>query len=396
MSTDFLQKALNRPASKALLSKLNPTQLNMAKRLDNVLEYTNDNSLPSVASGGQADFEIRSNGFNIDRMTLRVDITNADAANAGQWNPFLAINYIEIYSNNGQNLIDRRYGRDLLLDLINIPNDEFNTIRLACGLDADYTSTSNNIVANTTTSFFMPLYGLPWSSVPFNLGYSGDILVRIYFRPSSAWLQGAVAAANLTFNTMRILLDAEALTNAQSSRIRNMIQGQGFSYPILSAQYTSTTLTLATSTQYTFTLNGVNGLISHLFLVLTQASPTPAQNEVPTAIQSFAILDDTGNNIQGGSTKLSNYSRYIEATEHFPSSSLTRNLAVYLVPFATEPKKSYDTPAQITGFFVGDNDLQLQFTTDGAITPGSYRMEVFARVFNTLTSSNGNLRLIQS
>ena len=388
-SNNFFEKTVTRKAKsqRDLLAAIPDGQKHLINRNQIVSVVNTISPLGSTAGSQVVQFRLLQTRVSIDRAILFCRINNTSGLANG--NPYLSIDQLRLLTSNGNDLICQLTGKDLFNNLIMLTESEFanasayNNTSTTWGLGSGFG-------AGQTTDLYLPLLGLPWDgNERFPLMFSSDLILELRLKPSSEWIESGTPA-DITFSQMKLYLDSMEYSPSVELALSSSIKNGSYKFAYTDTLVYKNALTLAASSTYEFTLSSINGLVALLFIGVYSAT-SGAGNRLPTAMQSYQILDSDGSNICGGSVIPTEYNK-IEILDHFSHSSLPRHLdGIIIHSFCSDPDRTMieNVPS---GAFPFDGFQRLSITTPAGLGGGTYTVEVSARVYSVIQSDRtGNL-----
>ena len=158
------------------------------------------------------------------------------------------------------------------------------------------------------------------------------------------------------------------------------------SVSFLSIQRMPYPITLAASSSYDIVLTGVRGLASCMFFTLRSAALTASNCITYTAIDTYDIVDGSGNSLLG-STQKNSSEQLLEYATCFDN-KFRKLINFNFVPFSSDPVSDY-TQGTCAGYQVFTGFERLQFRTPSGLSSGSYLLDIIAFVQDDLVIRSG-------
>ena len=269
-------------------------------------------STPANINGAQVDFKPQNVIDRFDHAYLKITFVNNDVAACTLTpSPFL-LNYWQIYGGNGNNLLFQQYGYELWNEIVTYSNTlEWNIMQYLVGSNANYSTAGVTIAAGGSTSLYIPLASVFMSSRIFLQGLNDNMLIRFTFQPST---QNLISGVTPTVTNMQLLLRGCYEPQAVRDLKMKMYKQLPLDFPYLGMQRSQYTQSIAANGNYKIQLQGINGLVSHLW-IWAYLNPTTA-----STVGSFADIWSTYDiTEQNGNSILGYYVRDVADTTNFRS-----------------------------------------------------------------------------
>lgn len=367
---------LTRPADNTILNLYN----------NNVRVQSNTTLSSILSSGGQVDNIIKAGSvYILDDISIMMSFTNSTGLSATLINSFQILDRIEFYGNNGSDLLSTIDGDKLYLNTCLYDDAEW-TNRSRSGNISNVWGAGSAIANSASATYIINLKGSIFNQTKINMkAVKGDILVRSYFRPTSITVS---AGSAVTLTDYSLILN-NIVTDAYDQSIKDMLY-QKYQVKLRyydQRRFLQSAQTLAASTTYTYVLNNISGMVSHLYFFLRASPNVAATVNTFSAISSFDILDSNNASIMNYQ-QTSDFNLKHEWSEKLPGTLFPVYNNVYLVSFGLSPQQALDS-GLISGYFPFDSYQQLQITTGSTFTPGTYDIVVYADVVTDLDVKNG-------
>jgi len=341
-----------------------------------------------LLDGGQIEFRIQKGSIKrLDHLYSKLVINNDTGANVQLLPIQLCVNYVQVFGQNGNDLLYQIQGSELWLDNMNFSYLEWTHLFPRLNSDSAY-STAGNVVANgATVNYYIPLLRLFNQANLCPSALSSELTIRIVFNPASI---NVVAGANPRVDDCYLLLrghdEPEAITQ---KRMENYMT-KSLTIPYLHPVRMSQTLTLAASSEYSIVLSALRGLCSSLTFTI-RSSPITSANmgTYSSAVASFDIQNGSGESLTGHYRMQYDENKDIVYSEKFDNKFGDHSNFI-MIPFAESPVHAFQTGSN-HGFNTFTGFEKLSFTTSSALVPGAYQIDVYANMHTSATIEKGVL-----
>jgi hypothetical protein len=399
MSSDFLGKASLRVGARDFLSSLasrDPAGYRTINQQRLLSSVTPNSGVPS--DGAQIQFYIPSSNLCLDAVVMQIAIANSSGT-ASQINPFTLIRECRFFSGQGSVLLGKMTGLQIYNQICQLAFEEWESIAYGAGMNsATFAPSTNNVVASTTTTFYVPLLGALWEQFSFalSLNSSSTFYLEIDLVTFANCCEVSGTAGNLSYAACQFWLFGISLPPGAQNRIASLVQNGVSDVQCFNYQYSQQNQNLAASSQYQFQLPGITGMVTDVFIYVLATPTTGAAAYTPVnGISQMQFLDSSGNPICGGNqmpTKLlvSNLAADFNENNHYFST------LQYIVPytFQHDAQKSLgdysnSEKMEVSGYSVWDGQYQIQFQTPSGLSSANYQIIVLAKVLQRIKISNG-------
>ena len=356
------------------------------------LKFTPATSLSSnfFTTSSQCDIRIEPVQAVIHDMALEISVQNTDASNTVTPAPLpLWIERIEIYGNNGSDLLQSLYGDQIFLNYGLYSDEQLSHIATVANMNTSFAGTTA-IGTSTSITYYVPLPGNFFQqSEGFFLGaLEGAITCRIYSR-------NAVESGTGTLSTdsIKVLLECEQLPQNELVQLHDLHRQSPVMYPLLDCNPFSINQTFSASTQYSLQLSNVTGLVP--FVVggfRSSKSNTSGGYRTfanPGNTATLELIDSAGQNQNGGSTLTIAQLRYLEAPKYWRG-KLATNLAVIPISFCKDPMAAVGFGVKQGGYYHDSKDT-LRITLSSGFSSGSYTLDLYYHVWRQIVCVGGRL-----
>lgn len=355
---------------------------------NNVLIPSNSGNLSNILnSGGAVDINIPRRSLQIaDKATLRFTITNNTGAATTLVNAFQLIDYVQVSSNNGQNILSQIDGDYLYLLTSLYDSTEWAKVSRLCNTTAQW-GAPVAIANGATVKYYVPLVGSLFNQAKLNIeNVEGDIVFRIFLRPFSQ--TNAAAGTAPLLQDLSLIINQVNLDISDSMRKKSLYNNNVVQLRYLdSLPQKFSSQTLAASSQYEYQLNSLTGMISHMYIVVRPAGAVGNSLNDFKAISSFDILDSQGISIIN-MPQDHEFNLFHEFSEFFPGSAMTEYKNVYTYSFSNSPRDAYANGFQ-AGYLPFEGYERLRINTSSALVPGSYDVIVYPVTYQMLKINRG-------
>jgi hypothetical protein len=348
-----------------------------------------------LVSGGNLDIFIQK-GFigYATSIVLSLSITNSTGASCTLSPAQLLIQQLQILVNSGGTILQTLNGMDMYLARSLLTLDEL-ALESQCTNESAPWQVGNSLANGASITYDIPLHGIFLEQLPrglYTAGISGDIRFRFLFSQLAIEVG---SMPTITSASLRVCYREAPTwkTKMETDDYLSNIHDFKFSSPQPSTQI----FTLATSTQYTMQLGAWNGMLSGMFFTVRGPLPlTGAILRTPIAIASFALLNNSGVNLVGGSQISAQQNKLQWNRDGFHVGAAgPPSINVYEYQFQ-EKCTDFAYNGRVTGGYKFSGREQLQFTTTAGMTPGSYQVDCWGYSNTIMRITAGNITVNQS
>ena len=304
----------------------------------NITDLPQESSLPPTTSlssrafsgSNFIDFEIPRSINILKSATLCLEIVNNDLTK--KLNLPVAFNLldrVELYF--GSTLVETILGEALYINhctnnniekrkiLQNATNCEHDTYELhpaICEVDANGTEVKE---------LYIRLYSLLSNSNLFLPGIVEDIRVRVHFSAYSKWgLSSTVLYTKPTVDPVlqkvELRVQHVVLSESNYKKMHNLYRNNKINIKYLDHRFQSYSVNCQENVSINHVLSSINGLISHMYILLRDQNATGGQQLNFKKINRFYLTDSSGSNIHNGIQYSDGYSRGPYSSDHFEHS----------------------------------------------------------------------------
>ncbi len=331
----------------------------------------------SLLNGGTFEFKLDTNDISvIDHMFLCCNVTNSTGASVTlPPTPFWFERY-EIQDDNGSPLCTVTDVENWL-SVCMMPKNEFENYASYFGTTSAY-STAGVVIANgASRELYVPLLTFV-NAVRLHLpGFVGNLRMKFY--PNTS-VTNLIAGTHPTFTKVALSLFGFDEDNEKRERrtleYRNQIIGtqeSALKIPFLDWVRIPFATTLTPSLMTSIKLQGSEGQVSGIFVVIRPAVLTAANQGSFIPLDSITVRDQSGTSFCGNMVKSHDRSRIIMMAQL--ESTAAANVNFYLIPFSSQIPTDFFV-GQINGFQIFTGGETLEITPRSSLTPGSYSVEV--------------------
>jgi len=358
------------------------------------LEFTASQSTANAFASAGSGFDIRipaGSGHIITGHVLRLGITNNTGAACTLIPADLLIDRIEVWGNNANLLVQTLYGDAMWADNDLMSKEQWS-------LNAAVSNTTNawgagaSIANGAQVTYYLPFSSALSVGGVFLGGLKGDLFIRVFFRTGSATICEAGAAP--TLSSLSCILQTRELSPSKLAKMQRAYASGVFDHPYLSQINQSVSQTFNASTQYDQVLSGVTGMVSHAWIMLRASTLAAGLRTFASTIDSYNLLDESGNSITGLSIIPAAYGRYVKAAEWFPG-DMGISLPILSWSHNQHPTLSMETGANY-GFHAYDSKEILRLTTSAAHANAVYELRMIAYIYRLLRVNAGQLEVYSS
>lgn len=356
---------------------------------DNVLFSPNAGYSTAIASGAEVQIRIDTGMKKAlyNRLSIRMRITNNDAAAIQFCNAYQMIDRIELYANGGNNMIWQATGDGIYEQTMLYDDDKWSQRCRLANTTAAW-GTGGAIAAGATAEYWVDLVGNLLEQIKlFAFAPSDAMIFKIKFRPQSVSQQSGAATA-CTLADLALVFNATVLDDRSFDQKR----AQYAAYPVKSRYLNEQTAyfpnqSFTSGTAVALKLNSINDAISHLTITARDSGV------VGDNLNAFYDMDDWTFEILDGANfpiltmpLTGKFLRYHEFPERFQS-RIVNNKAVYVIPFAADPLLAYKEGVN-TGYIPFDGNYQIRITPTASVSKDFY---IRAHSYQEFTVSQGQI-----
>jgi hypothetical protein len=344
--------------------------------------------------GTIVDFKPQSVIDRFDHAYLKIGFINNSVAPCTIVPSPLLLNYWQIYGGNGNNLLFQQYGYELWNEIASFSNTlEWNIMQFLVGSNATYSTAGVTLAAAATTSLYIPLASVFMSARLYVPGLKDNMIIRFTFNPSS---QNLIAGTTPSVTSMQLLLRGAYDAPGVRSLKEKLYNMKPLDFPYVGCQRTPYTQSIIPGGSYKIQLQGINGLVSCLW-IYAQATPVTAATAATYSdiFQNFDITDNNGNSIIGYYQRdVADFVNFrndnqISTMEYFDNQySVNKNFL--FLSFSRTPIDDWRTGSS-HGFQPFDGFNVLNFTAKSTAIAASYQITVLCRTYETLKVRRGIL-----
>jgi hypothetical protein len=320
---------------------------------------------------------------------VQVKITNSTGGSVTLAPTPFWVDTLDIFNAQG-NALSSITGQQLFLTLAFLSRNEFEQMATYLCMSTAYSTTGSAVADGGSKICYIPLFHLLGATKLHLAGLQKDLTIRLKINVSSLTL---LAGTHPTVTEVSLILKGYDEPNthreAWCSAYNNKMP---LKLPFYNWQLVRDTQTLATSTQYTVTLNGLRGPVIGLFFSLRSGPNTGATQGSFQPVASYDVQLASGESITGHYVILHEDSK-LENAELFDN-LFGNNKDWYFVSFSSHPAEDYGTGSN-HGYQVFTGTEKLIFTTNGSITPGAFQIDIYALNSCHLEIMNGQIKCIE-
>lgn len=340
---------------------------------------------PAFLNGGTCD--VRMEKGTIDLLThayLQFDLTNSTGGASTIAPLQLAIERIEIYAGNGNQLLTTIYGQELWLTNAFLSRDEWEQSASLFGSTTAYSTAGIAIADGASTVLYCPLIHMLPSVMLHMAGLDSELIVRVVMQTSTYTI---LAGSNITCNSINLIMkgysEPEDVKQKRLSVYRNSIP---YIVPYVNFQRMNQTITLAASSTYSIVLSGFKGQVGAFFITLRAAAITAANQGTYLALSSLDVQNAAGESLTGHYRRTHSDVK-LENSELLPN-VFGNNKEFYLLSWSENPAHDYQSGSN-SGYEYFTGFEKLSFTTTSGLAGGSYIVDIRALSYEHLTILNG-------
>lgn len=255
-------------------------------------------------------------------------------------------------------------------------------------IPSDWVSNTNPALANgAATTLYIPFDSVFSTGNVFMGGLAGDVIFRVFLAGGTTKVLDSGAAVPSLQNLSLVMRTTEIpMSRYNAMRQKHLSEVHDHSFLVSVPQ--SISQTFNSSTKYTQVLSGITHLISHLFITLrSNVSTGLGQRTYTSTVDSFNLLDESGNTLTGLSVIPRTYNLLVQYPDYFPS-TLTHNATVLTFSHSKHCTQAAKSGSNF-GPFSYNGKQQLELTTSSTHTNGSYTLEVLGMAYRLMRINKG-------
>ena len=315
-----------------------------------------------INSSGSCDFILRRNSIHISQAaTLRYSVRNDDSSNVVLPPAPLMIERVEVLSNGGSHQLQQLYGSDLMWNANLKDTPEHLTLQSNVMNTTATLGGGSAIAPAATASYIVPLKGSIFERELY-MPCINDLTVRVH------WNGYAEAGTlNIAITNLDCVIQAREVSKMEQNDLKEKWQRKHQLRFYQTVQH-NISATLAASTQYSYNLSGLQGLVNNFSLYVRTLALTSSTNgrTIRDYVSNFEIKDAGGSNVIGGNVETSANNRYINQAKWLPS-TLANSHALHFWSFAESPVQDWKVGSN-TGFYPFEGSETLTLTTNSSAT----------------------------
>jgi hypothetical protein len=218
------------------------------------------------------------------------------------------------------------------------------------------------------------------------------LTIRFYFNPSSTFL---ASGSTYTCSSQQLYVHGRKLKAIARKELIDTFWNSRvpISLSHTSCDRMSITQTLAASTQYEFTLQGIRGIAS--FMTITVKLASTANTTAPITYlpsSGLDILDGNGNSLLGAVNRNRNIQK-IHYASVINNDCLVQT-GLNFISWSSDPRGAFSS-GQANGYCVFTGDQVLRLTTGSTTTSASHILDIRAYMLESVVFQNGELKAIR-
>jgi len=361
-------------------------------------EYIIIPSNTQPAWGGYFTIDIREHGSNLHNIILQINasaLTYSTTTSNPRYTPAAFwISRVEFVQSN--NIIDTRYANEQFINtqLFNF-DEQRKLLNLAMG-PYDVTATRQTL-SSATNNYYIDLSSFfEQGHVPL-LDNKTDLQIRVYMDAlaNNVVANGSTGSPISTLNSCNAICKLTRMHSSHALSLKSAIASRPHHYKFTELRYGTFNVSSGVSAT-SLILTQITGKVHYLFFTVRPTNALVGDNEFSyTAINNYALLDNSGANIVGGQPVPSALSLLILNKDNTKSSytaESTNNANVYMWSFSASSVDARETAADLTTRqFTGNEQLQITFI--GSLA-ASVQVDVYAYVESCVEYNAAGVRKI--
>ncbi len=352
--------------------------------------------VPTGLSASQTDIRLEQLlGGNIIYPVLQWTILNNTLANITYADASSFINHIEIYGQNGGNLLFQQYSLEYYLQNAWLDKNSYEAQAFTQGLTTAYANAPTTILPGGSFTFNLPLYQFFMSTKILLEGLNSNLLVRIYWNQLPYYVIGGVVEGTTT--SLQLVITGKKLKKYSLDKSLQLYKSpkcplyQNF----LSIQRQSNTVQLTPSSTFLLTLTGLSGVCCALFFTIRAAA------DVTSAANAHNFIDiKDWDIIDVNSSSLIGYYRRDDSTAGIQFANTWNNnfrndTNANMMCWANDPRGAFAT-SENSGYCILTSFEKLSITMLASLAPGAYQVDIMAYCYDQLIVNNGHVKSTRS
>jgi len=352
--------------------------------------------VPTGLSSSQTDIRLEQlMGGNIIYPVLQWTVLNNTLSSIVYADASSFIDHIEIYGQNGGNLLFQQYSLEYYLQNAWLDRNTYEAQAFTQGLTTAYANATTTVLAGDSFTFNLPLYQFFMSTKILLEGLNSNLLVRIYWKPLSYYVIGGAVEATTT--NLQLVVTGKKLKKYSLDKSLQLYKNpkcplyQNF----LSIQRQSYTIQMTASSTYMLTLTGLSGVCAALFFVIRAAadvtSAANAHNYVD--ILNFDILDVNSQSLIG-SYRRDDSTAGIQFANTW-NNNFRNDTNTNMICWAADPRGAFAT-SENSGYCILTSFEKLSITMLSSLASAAYQVDIVAYCYDQLIVNNGHVKSTRS
>jgi hypothetical protein len=352
--------------------------------------------VPTGLSSSQTDIRLEQlMGGNIIYPVLQWTLLNNTLANITYADASSFINHIEIYGQNGGNLLFQQYSLEYYLQNAWLDRNTYEAQAFTQGLTTAYANSPTTILPGGSFTFNLPLYQFFMSTKIVLEGLNSNLLVRIYWNPLSYYVIGGAIEATTT--NLQLVITGKKLKKYSLDKTLQLYKSpkcplyQNF----LSIQRQSNTIQMTPGATFSITLTGLSGVCAALFFVIRAAADvtSAANSHNYVDIQNFDVVDVNNMSLIG-------FYRRDDSTAGIQFANTWNNnfrndTNTNMICWAADPRGAFAT-SENSGFAILTSFEKLSITMLSSLAPAAYQVDILAYCYDQLIVNDGHVKSTRS
>lgn len=214
-----------------------------------------------------------------------------------------------------------------------------------------------------------------------------DTRVRISFVPANALETGTWTGC--TVERCELILSGSERTSADFAHTQKIYKEMKTHHRYTDWVQYMQTRSISASTQQTYLLDSISGLVSNAFIYVENDGDAPYAIGTDDLISSISVVDQSGKAVTP--TESTAYLRNTLAAKYFDGSLFSKVAVVPLV-HARSPQLTKEAGIQ-SGYYSYSGNDKLVVDYNAAVVSGSHSLYFHARVYKVLTIQDGELHV---
>ena len=365
--------------------------------VDDKREITSVNpqtSVPTTLNNASIDFNI-DNGLTdvLQYASLNINLTNNTGANATLVASPLWIDRIQIFGQNGSNMLLDFYGEELYQQFLFLDRYTYESQASAVGLSTTTYNSIGAIVADgTSVEMNIPIYQF-FKAIHFATGcLTSPLLLRVKFRSTA---MTHITGTAMTLSSIELVVRGKNLKSYAMEKLKDRYSPHSripMSLSFLLIDRMPVNQNLVASQTFQITLNGLRGICSYLMFTIrltsNLASPTAQLNYI--RMLNWDILDSSNSSLIGSHRRQLN-TQQLDWSNNYGNEAWNQK-QFHIMSWSANPRGAFSDGVDLGHALLTGNE-KLSVTCPSTLASGAYTIDIYAYCHANLVSEKGVLKI---